>query len=78
MKSLPGISDVHDLHIWGMSTTETALTVHLVKPDGQIDDTFLADVEHTLHDRFGIMHSTIQLEQGDAEHACKLTPAAPR
>jgi cobalt-zinc-cadmium efflux system protein len=78
LKSLPGISDVHDLHIWGMSTTETALTVHLVKPDGQIDDTFLADVEHTLHDRFGIMHSTIQLEQGDAEHACKLTPAAPR
>jgi cobalt-zinc-cadmium efflux system protein len=78
LKSLPGITDVHDLHIWGMSTTETALTVHLVKPDGQIDDAFLADVEHTLHDRFGIMHPTIQLEQGDAEHACKLTPASPR
>src|SRR5262245_9728722 len=78
LKSLPGITDVHDLHIWGMSTTEAALTVHLVKPDGQIDDAFLADVEHTLHHRFGIMHPTIQLEQGDAEHACKLTPAAPR
>jgi cobalt-zinc-cadmium efflux system protein len=77
LKSLPGITDVHDLHIWGMSTTETALTVHLVKPDGQIDDAFLAEVEHTLHDRFGIMHPTIQLEQGDAEHACKLTPAVP-
>jgi cobalt-zinc-cadmium efflux system protein len=74
LQGLPGISDVHDLHIWGMSTTETALTVHLVKPDGMIDDKFLADVEHTLHDRFGIMHPTIQLEQGDVEHSCKLTP----
>ncbi len=76
LKSLPGISDVHDLHIWGMSTTETALTVHLVKPDGRIDDVFLAEVEHTLHDRFGIMHPTIQLEQGEAEHSCNLAPAS--
>ena len=72
LENLPGITDVHDLHIWGMSTTETALTVHLVKPDGSIDDGFLAEVEHTLHDRFGIMHPTIQLEQGAAEHSCKL------
>jgi cobalt-zinc-cadmium efflux system protein len=72
LEGLPGISDVHDLHIWGMSTTETALTVHLVKPDGRIDDVFLADVEHTLHARFGIMHPTIQVEQGDANHSCKL------
>lgn len=77
LRGLRGITDVHDLHIWGMSTTETALTVHLVKPDGQIDDAFLAEVEHTLHDRFGIMHPTIQLEQGNAEHACKLSPVAP-
>jgi cobalt-zinc-cadmium efflux system protein len=76
LQSLRGITDVHDLHIWGMSTTETALTVHLVKPDGQIDDAFLAEVEHTLHDRFGIMHATIQLEQGEAEHACKLSAGA--
>jgi cobalt-zinc-cadmium efflux system protein len=77
LKSLSGISDVHDLHIWGMSTTENALTVHLVKPDGQIDDAFLAEVEHTLHDRFGIVHPTIQLEQGDAEHSCKLGTFSP-
>jgi cobalt-zinc-cadmium efflux system protein len=76
-QGLPGISDVHDLHIWGVSTTETALTVHLVKPDGIIDDKFLADVEHTLHDRFGIMHATIQLEQGDTVHSCRLTPVSP-
>ncbi len=72
LQSLPGITDVHDLHIWGMSTTETALTVHLVKPDGCLDDAFLAEVEHTLHDRFGIMHPTIQFEQGAADHSCKL------
>lgn len=70
---LPGITDVHDLHIWGMSTTETALTVHLVKPDGQIDDEFLANVEQTLRSRFGIVHPTIQLEQGDQQHACALS-----
>ncbi|MBI3862370.1 MAG: cation transporter [Planctomycetia bacterium] len=70
--ALPGITGVHDLHIWGMSTTETALTAHLVKPDGQIDDAFLADVEQTLRSRFGIVHATIQLERGDAEHACVL------
>jgi cobalt-zinc-cadmium efflux system protein len=74
LRQLPGIADVHDLHIWGMSTTETALTVHLVKPDGLIDDAFLAEIEHVLHDRFGIMHPTIQFEQGDQEHLCSLAP----
>jgi cobalt-zinc-cadmium efflux system protein len=74
LQQLPGIADVHDLHIWGMSTTETALTVHLVKPDGLIDDAFLTEVEHVLHDRFGIMHPTIQFEQGDKEHPCALAP----
>lgn len=74
---LPGISDVHDLHIWGMSTTETALTVHLVKPDGQINDAFLAEVEQTLRSRFGILHPTIQLEQGDAQHTCALNSSPP-
>ena len=71
---LPGIADVHDLHIWGMSTTEAALTVHLVKPDGRIDDEFLAELEHELHDRFGIKHATVQLEQGNSGHTCKLSP----
>ena len=73
LRQLPGITDVHDLHIWGMSTTETALTVHLVKPDGLIDDAFLADVEQTLRMRFRILHPTVQLERGDATHACILS-----
>ncbi len=73
LRQLPGITDVHDLHIWAMSTTETALTVHLVKPDGRIDDAFLAETERVLHDRFKIMHPTIQIEQGDQEHLCTLS-----
>jgi cobalt-zinc-cadmium efflux system protein len=77
LRQLPGITDVHDLHIWGMSTTETALTVHLVKPDGLIDDAFLANVEQTLRSRFRIVHPTVQLERGDAEHACVLGTAPP-
>ena len=64
--ALPGVTKVHDLHIWAMSTTETALTAHLVKPDAQIDDKMLARICEELHARFGIDHSTIQLETGDA------------
>jgi len=72
LAQLPGITGVNDLHIWGMSTTETALTVHLVKPDGLIDDAFLAEVEQVLHQRFAIMHPTIQIERGDPAHDCAL------
>ena len=64
--ALPGVTKVHDLHIWAMSTTETALTAHLVKPDAQIDDKMLARICEELRTRFGIDHSTIQLETGDA------------
>jgi cobalt-zinc-cadmium efflux system protein len=71
---LPGVSEVHDLHIWGMSTTETALTVHLVKPGAEIDDDWLADICHQLHERFGIDHPTIQVETGQGERSCRLAP----
>lgn len=57
----PGVSAVHDLHVWPMSTTETALTVHLVMPDGY-DDSFLHGLAHDLEHRFGIGHPTIQIE----------------
>lgn len=68
--ALPGITKVHDLHIWAMSTTETALTAHLVKPDGQLDDPLLDQIQHELHDRFGIEHITVQLECGTCERSC--------
>ncbi|MEO8742759.1 MAG: cation diffusion facilitator family transporter [Lysobacteraceae bacterium] len=70
LASLPGIVAVHDLHIWGMSTTDAALTVHLVKPDASIDDALLARINHDLQHSFGIGHVTVQFEHGDAAHPC--------
>jgi cobalt-zinc-cadmium efflux system protein len=71
LAGLDGVTAVHDLHIWAMSTTETALTVHLVKPQAEIDDKLIADVCDKLHRDFGIGHSTIQLERGSSAHPCK-------
>jgi cobalt-zinc-cadmium efflux system protein len=62
LESIPGIREVHHLHIWPLSTTETALTVHLVKNDPTLDDELLHQIEHELHHRFEITHPTIQLE----------------
>ena len=71
---LPGVRDFHDLHIWAMSTTDVALTVHLSMPDGPGDDDFLHHVSHALAERFGITHATIQIERLPPEQ-CPL--AAP-
>jgi cobalt-zinc-cadmium efflux system protein len=59
----PGVSGVHDLHVWGMSTTETALTAHLVVPGGLRDED-LQHLRHELHEHFGVEHATLQIEQG--------------
>ncbi len=71
----PGVAEVHDLHIWALSTTETALTAHLVRPGATLDDGFLAGIQETLRDRFGIGHATLQVEAGDPAHPCALAPA---
>ena len=63
-RELGGITDFHHLHIWALSTTETALTVHLLKPDPDEDDALLGTVNRELRERFGIGHATIQLERG--------------
>lgn len=63
LSGLPGVAAVHDLHIWGMSTTESALTAHLVMPGGAPGDTFLQEIAHKLEDQFGIHHTTIQVER---------------
>jgi cobalt-zinc-cadmium efflux system protein len=68
----PGVTEVHDLHVWPMSTTETALTAHLEMPTGSPGDAFLREVCEHLHQHFGIEHSTIQIEQ-NAER-CSLAP----
>jgi cobalt-zinc-cadmium efflux system protein len=70
LAELPNVSAVHDLHIWAMSTTQTALTAHLVMPNEPAGDRFLHDVCAHLQTAFGIEHSTIQIEQ-NAE-ACAL------
>lgn len=63
LAGLPGVDAVHDLHIWPMSTTETALTAHLVMPQGHPGDTFLQDVSRALEQDHRIGHATIQIEQ---------------
>jgi cobalt-zinc-cadmium efflux system protein len=62
---LPGVTRVHDLHIWPMSTTEAALTAHLVMPDGHPGDAFLMDLQHLLAHDFRIDHVTVQIELGE-------------
>ena len=67
----PGVSEVHDLHIWPMSTTETALTAHLVMPEGHPGDAFLAHIAQRLAHDYHIGHVTLQIEQTrDCESGC--------
>jgi cobalt-zinc-cadmium efflux system protein len=72
LEGLASVTGVHDLHIWAMSTTETALTVHLVCDGGRAGDAFLMDTARELEHRFGIRHATIQVETGERE--CGLAP----
>jgi cobalt-zinc-cadmium efflux system protein len=74
LEGLPGVTEAHDLHVWAMSTTEPALTAHLVLPGLTGDDALLARACKDLHETFGIEHATIQLEHGDQEHPCELAP----
>ena len=75
LKDLPGVSEVHDLHIWSMSTTEVALTAHLVRPGAALDDGLLTTACRELSQRYGIGHATLQVEAGDPAHPCVLAPA---
>ena len=72
LEGRPEVSSVHDLHIWPLSTTETALTVHLVVPAEVSSDTYLQEIRYELHQDFGIEHATVQLERGDVP--CELAP----
>lgn len=62
LRALPGVSEIHDLHVWAMSTSETALTVHLVMMAGHPGDVFLREMQEMLHQRHGIAHPTVQIE----------------
>ncbi|MCC6073187.1 cation diffusion facilitator family transporter [Massilia sp. GCM10020059] len=72
LRSQPGVSDIHDLHIWAMSTTENALTVHLVMPGSYPGDHAFDAITAGLKENFAIHHCTLQMEQGTTDHACAL------
>lgn len=71
--ALPGVTEVHDLHIWGMSTTHVALTAHLIRPVGNDDDVILTETCRALRANFGIEHATLQIERGNGSHPCDLS-----
>ncbi|MES2014017.1 MAG: cation diffusion facilitator family transporter [Pseudomonadota bacterium] len=70
LESLPGVSNVHDLHVWAMGASQIAMTVHLVMPEGSSGDAFLEEITDALHDRFEIVHPTIQIETDFKHHGC--------
>ncbi|VAV99634.1 Cobalt-zinc-cadmium resistance protein CzcD [hydrothermal vent metagenome] len=77
LSELPGVEAVHDLHIWPMSTSETAMTAHLVIPDGHPGKNFLAELQSDMKKRFSIHHITIQIELEDEEASICETDCGP-
>ncbi|MGI9176367.1 MAG: cation diffusion facilitator family transporter [Pirellulales bacterium] len=75
LAGLSGVVEVHDLHVWGASTSENSLTAHLVTPNGSDRDQLLAAATALLRDRFGIAHATIQIEGETAGPVCPQRPA---
>lgn len=74
LSTLDGVTQVHDLHIWAVSTSENALTAHLIRPSGHPGDAALQEVAHTLTQEFGIQHTTLQIELSDTDVACEQAP----
>jgi len=75
LAALPGVTRVHDLHIWAMGTSQVALTAHLVMPQGHADDAFLAQATQQMHDRFAITHVTLQVMKLPFSPSCGQQPA---
>jgi cobalt-zinc-cadmium efflux system protein len=71
LQLLPGVKTVHDLHIWGLSTKEVALTAHLVMPEQKLSDADYLTINHTLKHDFKVDHVTLQVEAGSEEHPCE-------
>jgi cobalt-zinc-cadmium efflux system protein len=75
LAALPGVTRVHDLHIWAMGTSHIALTAHLVMPQGHADDAFLMQATRQMHDRFAITHVTLQIMKLPFSPSCGQQPA---
>jgi len=69
--SIPGVTEIHDLHIWGLSTQDNALTAHLIMPVNNLSDNQRFEINLNLKNQFKINHVTIQIEQGNGDHDCK-------
>lgn len=76
LKGLEGVTEVHDLHVWAMSTTGVALSAHLLMPSGHPGDAFIHNTAHELEHRFHINHATLQIEIGNSAEACALSSHA--
>jgi cobalt-zinc-cadmium efflux system protein len=72
LRSMSGVAEVQDLHVWALSTTESALTVNLVMPAGHPGDAALAHISQELRERFGVQHSTLQVVMSASHAACSL------
>lgn len=70
LASYAGVTAIHDLHIWGLSTREVALTAHLVMPNTSLTDADYKIINHTLHEKFNINHATLQVERGNENDPC--------
>jgi cobalt-zinc-cadmium efflux system protein len=75
LEALPGVAQVHDLHVWAMGTTDIALTAHLVMPHAQADDVFLQNATRELHERFDIVHVTLQVVRAPFTRPCVASSA---
>lgn len=71
LRKLSGVQEVHDLHIWGLSTQETALTAHLIMPNGGLSDEEYLKINQVLAKEFHIQHVTLQIEQGAKKYPCE-------
>jgi cobalt-zinc-cadmium efflux system protein len=72
LRAMPGVADIHDLHVWALSTTDNALTVNLVMPAGHPGDAALAHISQQLRTQFGVQHSTLQVMLSASQQACSL------
>jgi cobalt-zinc-cadmium efflux system protein len=71
------VTDVHDLHVWALSTTENAMTAHLVMPEGHPGDVIVDGIVATLRRDHAMNHATLQVERGTTEHRCALHERSP-